>query len=64
MAHKENLLEAEKEENDEYLRKLVRILNDKEKHSPYDRDDLDYYGIRDIENYLISLVKKTIANQY
>ena len=64
MAHKENLLEAEKEENDEYLRKLVRILNDKEKHSPYDRDDLDYYGIRDIENYLISLVKKTITNQY
>ena len=48
--HNENLSEAEKEENDEYLRKLVRILNDKEKHSPYDRDDLDYYGIRDIEN--------------
>ena len=47
--HKENLSEGEKEENDEYLRKLVRILNDKEKHSPYDRDDLDYYGIRDIE---------------
>ena len=46
----EDLSEAEKEENDEYLRKLVRILNDKEKHSPYDRDDLDYYGIRDIEN--------------
>ena len=44
--HKENLLEAKKDENDEYLRKLVRILNDKEKHSPYDRDDLDYYGIR------------------
>ena len=43
----EDLSEAEKEENDEYLRKLVRILNDKEKHSPYDRDDLDYYGIRD-----------------
>ena len=48
--HKENLSEAEKEENDEYLRKLVRILNDKEKHSPYERDDLDYYRIRDIEN--------------
>ena len=46
----EDLPEAEKEENDEYVRKLVRILNDKEKHSPYDRDDLDYYGIRDIEN--------------
>ena len=47
--HQRNISEAEKEENDEYLRKLVRILNDKEKHSPHDRDDLDYYGIRDIE---------------
>ena len=46
----EDLSEAEKEENDEYLRKLVRILNDKEEHSLYDRDDFDYYGIRDIEN--------------
>ena len=45
----EDILEAEKEEN-EYLRKLVRILNDKEKHSPYDRDDFDYFEIRDIEN--------------
>ena len=44
--HQENL----SEENYEYLRKLVRFFNDKEKHSPYDRDDLDYYGIRDIEN--------------
>ena len=32
--HQRNISEAEKEENDEYLRKLVRILNDKEKHSP------------------------------
>ena len=45
--HQRNISEAEKEENDGYLRKLVRILNDKEKHSPYDRDDLDSYGIRD-----------------
>ena len=37
--HQENL----SEKNDEYLRKLVRILNDKEKHSPYDCDDLDYH---------------------
>ena len=48
--HKENLSEAEKGENDEYVRKLVRILNGKEKRSSYDRDDLDYYGIKDIEN--------------
>ena len=48
--HKDNLSDAEKEENNEYLRKLVRIFNDQEKHAPYDRDDLDYYGIRDIEH--------------
>ena len=46
----EDLSEAEKEENDEYLRKLVRNLNNKEKYGLYDRDDFDYYGIRDIEN--------------
>ena len=49
----EDLSEAEKEENDEYLRKLVRDLNNKEK-CPYDRDDFDYYGIRDRK--FISLV--------
>ena len=56
--HNENLSEAEKEENDEYLRKLVRILNDKEKYSPYDRDDFDYYGIRDIENLFDEVSKE------
>ena len=40
--HQRNILEAEREENDEYLRKLVRILNDKEKHSLHDHDDFDY----------------------
>ena len=70
--HKKNLSEAEKEENDEYLRKLVRILNNKEKYGLYDRDDFDYYGIRDIENlfdevseedyYKPILVKRVITN--
>ena len=45
--HQRNISEEEQEENDEYLRKLVRILNDKEKYSLYDRDDVvseeDYY---------------------
>ena len=50
--HQENLSEAEKEKNGEYLRKLVRILNDKEKYSPYDRDGLDYYGIRDYRKFI------------
>ena len=47
---KEIFKKQKKKKNDEYLRKLVRIRNNKEEHSPYDRDDLDYYGIRDIEN--------------
>ena len=48
--YKENIQEAEKEENDEYLRKLERDLNNKEKYHLYDCDDLDYSGIRDIES--------------
>ena len=59
--HNENLSEAEKEENDEYL----RVLNTKEKFGLYDHHDFDYYGIRHIEKiYLMSLVKKIIANQH
>ena len=54
----EDLSEAEKEENDEYLRKLVRILNNKEKYGLYDRDDFDYYGIRDIENLFDEVSKE------
>ena len=46
----EDLSEVEKEENDEYFRKLVRSLNNKEKSSLYDCDDFDYYEIRDIEH--------------
>ena len=72
--HNENLSEAEKEENDEYLRKLVRTLNNKEKYGLYDRDDFDYYGIRDIENlfdeaseedyYKPILVKSSFKSNY
>ena len=54
----EDLSEAEKEENDEYLRELVRNFNNKEKCSPYDCDDFDYYGIRDIENLFYEFVKE------
>ena len=56
--HQRNISEAEKEENDEYLRKLVRILNNKEKYGLYDRDDFDYYGIRDIENLFDEVSKE------
>ena len=62
--NKENLSKIKKEKNDEYLRKLVRILNKKEEYRHHERDDLDYQGIRDIEFYLMRLMKKTITNQY
>ena len=45
------------EEEQEYLRKLVRILSDKEEHSLYG------IRIRDMEN-LFDGVKKIITNQY
>ena len=50
--HQRNVSEERKEENDEYLnlRKLVRILTNKVEHGPNDRDDFDYFGIRDTEN--------------
>ena len=46
--HQRNISEEKKEKNDEYLRKLVRILNNKEKYGPGNRDDFDYNGITDI----------------
>ena len=38
----------ENKENYDHLVELVNTLNKKEEY--HDRDDLDYYGIRDIEN--------------
>ena len=48
--HQRNISEEEQEKNNEYLRKLLRILNSKEVHSLCDCDGLDYYGYRDLEN--------------
>ena len=47
---KKNLSDNEKEEIYNHLVKLVKTLNKKEKCQHYDRDDLDYYGINNIEN--------------
>ena len=55
-----NISEAEREENDKYLRKIVRFLNNKEEYSLYDRDDFDYYGIRDTENLFDDVSKKKL----
>ena len=54
----EDLSEAGKEKYDEHLRNLVRNLYNKEKQSPYDSDDFDYYGIRDIENLFYEFSKE------
>ena len=48
--NKKNLSDMEKEGIDDNLLKLLNKLNKKEKYRYHDRDDLDYHGIRDIEN--------------
>ena len=50
--NKENLSEQENKKIDEYLTKLVRDLNKKEEYRHHDRDDPDYYGIRDIKKFI------------
>ena len=48
--NEKNLLDEEKEKIYDNLVELVNKLNKKEKYRYHDRDDLDYHGIRDIEN--------------
>ena len=47
---KQNLSDKEKEMIYDDLVELVRTLDKKEKYKYHDHDDLDYHGIRDIEN--------------
>ena len=46
----QNLSDREKKEIYDYLVNLTNSLNKKEKNQYHDRDDLEYYDIRDIEN--------------
>ena len=62
--HQRNISEEEKEKNDEYLRKLIRFLNNKEKCGPGNRDDFDYNGKQIYQFHLVRLVKKIITNKY
>ena len=48
--NKKSLLDGEKEKIYHNLVELANKLNKKEKYRYHDRDDLDYHGIRDIEN--------------
>ena len=47
---KKNLSNRKKEKIYDHLVELVNTLNEKEEYKYHDRDDLDYYGIRAIEN--------------
>ena len=71
----ENLSDKEKKHYD-HLVELVNTLNKKEEYKYPDGDDLDYYGIRDIQNlfgnvdadddnyYKPILVKSSFKNNY
>ena len=48
--NKKNLSHKEKKKIDDNLLESVNKLSKKEKYRYHDRDDLDYHGIRDIEN--------------
>ena len=48
--NKKNLSDVEEEKKYDNLVELVNKLNKKEKYKYHDRDDLDYHGIRDMEN--------------
>ena len=72
--NKKNLSDEEKEKIYYNLVELVNKLNKKEKYRYHDRDDLDYHGIRDIENlfdadnnedyYKPILVKRSFNESY
>ena len=47
-----------------YLVKVVRTLDRKEKYKYHDCDDLDFYGIKDIENLFSNVADGIITNQF
>ena len=47
---KQNLSESEKEEIYDHLIELLNTLDKKEEHKVSDHDELDYFGIRELEN--------------
>ena len=69
---KKNLSKRKKKEIYDHLVELVNTLNKKETYQYHDRDDLDSYGIRDIENlfsnvddyYKPILVESSFKNNY
>ena len=61
----QNLSDGEKEKADNNLVELVRTLDKKVKYQYQDRDDLDYYGIKNIVNlFNDDLIIIFITNQF
>ena len=61
----QNPSDGEKEKTDDNLVELVRTLDKKVKYQYQDRDDLDYYGIKDIVNlFNDDLIIIFITNQF
>ena len=61
---KKNLSDEEKERIYGNLVEIVNKLNKKEKYRYHGRDDLDFHGIRDIENVFDNIDDDDITNQY
>ena len=62
---KQNLSDNEKEEIYDHLVELVNTFDKKEEYKQSDRDDLDYFGIKKLEIYLVVLIMTIIiTSQY
>ena len=56
----QNLSDNEKEKIYDHLVKLANTLDKKEEYKHSDHDDLDYFGIKELENLLVILIMMII----
>ena len=62
---KQNLSDNKKEETYNHLVELVNTFDKKEEYEHSDRDDLDYFGIKELENLLtVLIIMIIVTNQY
>ena len=57
---KQSLSDNENEKIYDHLVKLANILDKKEEYKHSDHDDLDYFGIKELENLLVILIMMII----
>ena len=62
---KQNLSDNKKEETYNHLVELVNTFDKKEEYEHSDGDDLDYFGIKELENLLtVLIIMIIVTNQY